>query len=62
MKMPSGSERVYTCDGGNIYCLEGLFFRRDQNKVIRDGDETAEMQVWRSHGRQMPLISAGLTL
>jgi hypothetical protein len=64
MKTLSRPERVYSCDGGNIYCLEGLcsFFQTDQNQVIRDGDEAAEIQVWRGHGKQMPLISFGLTL
>jgi hypothetical protein len=47
MKMLSRSERVYSCDGGDLYCLEGLcpFFQRDQNQLIRDGDEAAEIQV-----------------
>jgi hypothetical protein len=45
-----------------IFMSQRSFLQQDQNKVIQDGDETAEMQVWRSHGRQMPLISIGLTL
>lgn len=64
MKVPSSSERVYSRDGSNIYFLEGLgfFFQRDQNQLIRDGDEAAEIQVWWGQGKQMPLISFGLTL
>jgi hypothetical protein len=64
MKMLSRSERVYSCGGSNIYCFEGLcaFFQSDQNQVIRDGDEAAEIHVWWGHGKQMPVISFGLTL
>jgi hypothetical protein len=48
MKMPLGSEQVYTCDGGNIYHLKGLyyFFQQDQNRVSQDVNEAAEIQVW----------------
>jgi hypothetical protein len=29
-----------------ILSPRSLFFQRDQNKVIRDGDEAAEIQIW----------------